>query len=256
MPATSTIISCPAGQWTSVAQRMDLRTSLMVQCPELPTTTSNTFGTTLNGGVAGQVIAADPLRARLVIFKAALDASTASYRIFPGADGGGGMAGENGTTNFPASYDTGRSQLAQAAWSQLATGAGTHAEPVQFIVETYQCVGLILGITTAAPTYTGPYGVVPPGIWLAPDLAGGPTIFRLSTKIDGELTIQEWFAWPVGTGDVNAQVYEVFDPPPTPETQITVAMPALSPHGKQAAIDLLAAMRRNVNDEDGRPNDA
>lgn len=247
MPAVSTIISCPAGQWTSIAQRMDRRTSLLVQCPELATTTIWTAPIVL-AGVGTQLVGANPLRRSLM-----MSSGFGTRRIKVGPSNAvsaqsGILISDNAADNSVQpvlQVDDSWGEWAQSAWWAWNDGAGN--DTVSCFQEVLLCAGLVLAITTAPPTYTGPYGSVAPGIWIAPDLSGGPAKFSLSEQFDGDLVFQEWFAWPVGSGSVNVQVYEAFNLPPDSVTNITVQIPALSPHGKQAAIELLAKMQEGKN---------
>lgn len=247
MPAISTIISCPAGQWTSIAQYMESRRSLMVQCPEQNLTVAATSPAVLNDGAAHTIAAADPLRRSMTIAVGPPDVSVSV-----------GTFGPNGAPLFaidPASTipltvnvnDYDYPQSVKSLWSATVLGDGTHGCPVTVLTEVSTCAAIILGIVNTVATYAGPGGTVPVGVWQSPDLSSGGTQFRLDNVSNADLVIQEWFAWPVGSGSVKVQVFQAFDMP-EPETQLTVQIPALSPHGKKAAQDLLAAMMRSRED--------
>lgn len=247
MPVTSTIVPCPAGQWTSVAQYMETRRSLLIQCPEQADAISSAVVPIVNDNVTRTLIAANPLRKRLVVSIGAIDASTTEIFFFAGTGTSGGIYILPVSPQYPMVFDTAESRIAAEKWSANVNGNATHAQVFFLTVQIATCVAVIVGINTSGPTYTGPYGTVPLGIWTSPNLEAGPQVFRLDRDNDGELVKQEWFVWPVGSGTVNVQVFQTFDLPPK-RSALVVQLPSMSPHGKLAAWQLIKAMRQKVKD--------
>lgn len=254
MPVTSTIVPCPAGQWTPICEYMDRRKSLMVQCPEVNRIVNSTRVDSTDIVPLSISLPANSLRASLLW---TLTVNTPPMRyvvVSPVADGA--------ASGSPFGVDLVRTaylyvddeKLVRLAWSSGFSAAGAFSFTECVFEEFYQCRAVILGINTSGPTYAGPYGTVPLGIWTSPDLDSGPAMFRLSDDFDDELTIQQWFAWPVGTGTINVQVFQSFSLP-EPRSALTVQIPSLSPHGKQAAMDLIAAMTQRVPDGLWLPDD-
>src|SRR5262245_28514261 len=66
MPFNETVVPCPPNAWTSVAQWLDRRKVLRIQCPQIaPTLKNNTV--TATAGTSGPLIAANELRLSLQI---------------------------------------------------------------------------------------------------------------------------------------------------------------------------------------------
>lgn len=141
-------------------------------------------------------------------------------------------------------------EWAQKAWYATAPFLGVGLGLALTFEEIFTCESIILGINTATPLSSGN----PLGIWESPDLLNGGSEFRLSRATDYDLTIQEWFAWPVGSGTVNVQVFQSFDVP-VEFPMMTVQLPQLSPHGKEAARRLLDAMQDARDREQGNDPD-
>lgn len=242
MPAVSQIVACPAGQWTSIAQYMDTRQSLMVQCPVSDMALTRA-ATPINGVGQLTVLGANPLRRR-VIFSCQPGVS-ATVMVAPintnfGASEGIPIFAPAGSTYIPAlTIDDSWGDYAKQAWFGWNQTALVNVV-VYAYQEIYACQSIILGISSASVS-SGVSGV-PVGIWESPDLLNGGSEFRLSRAQEADLVIQEWFAWPVGSGTVKVQVFQAFDVP-VDYSQFTVQMPSLSPHGKKAAMDLLDAMQ-------------
>jgi hypothetical protein len=183
--------------------------------------------------------------------KDTFDASTTGFRIYPNTDSNGGFIWLPRDAVAPIMFDTATDEMAAAQWNAAAQGAGTHAEFVQFIVETAVCPGIILATTQNAAVAGGPYGSQPPGIWLSPDFGSGPAIFQLSDDIQDEQVIQQWYCWTVGSATVNVTVSEswaVDQPPPVPEKFVGI-LPKLSPSAMDALNDLLARTADVPEDE-------
>lgn len=236
MPVQSQIIQCPAGVWTSIAQLMPRRRSLMVQCPESATSLLQASVGILTGGTS-QLCAANQLR-KSVIFAAGdvsrdlmvapsaapsnFDSLCIQQSVVPG--------------QLPALVisESTYGAWARSLWACLNNGALNAT--VLVMQEVYTCRAIILGIKADPVTYTGPFGAAPAGIWTSPDLAAGGATFRLNSVADADLTIQEWFAWPVGSGTIGVQVFQAFDdaPPISEDTYTTfdVGLPQLSSLGK------------------------
>ena len=141
--------------------------------------------------------------------------------------------------------------MAAQAWSAQVIGNNTHGEAFYFIVETYQCAGIILATTQNPAVSGGPYGSQPPGIWAGPDFGSGPTIFELPLIEGDESLMQQWYCWPVGSVTVNVTVtesWEIDQPPPVPEKFVGI-LPKLSPSAMDALNDLLARTADVPQDE-------
>lgn len=245
MPAVSTIVACSAGQWTSIAQYLDARQSLIVQCPELANTSfGNDYQILANSGFAA-FLAADPTRVRISFSVPKLDAGITKIWIGPNLTTDGGIAINSASASFPVQYDTGVSQIAGQQWFADVIGGGGATQDIFSIEEYATCPALVLGINKSTAVKDGPYGKAPVGIWTSPDLSSGGSQFRLSRATDYDLVIQEWFAWPIGVGVFSVQVFQAFDVP-IEYAPLTVTMPSLSPHGKKAAQDLIDKIQGQV----------
>lgn len=250
MAVQSQTITCPTGNWTSIAQQLDRRQALLVQCPQVAPTVVAGVGAAVNNGVIHQILAANALRTRVAWCYPAVDASTTDVAFFPGTTNGG-LVYAPGIGTLPLMYDTGpNSPLAASVWNAIVGGAATHSEVFPYITEVQKCAVIVLGVSIAVPTYTGLFGTTPFGIWTSPYLASGPAIFRLSAASDFDLVKQEWFAWPIGSGNVTVQVYQSFDSsidvPPTTQDSFRHRLPQLSP----MALRHLEILKSRLNGED------
>jgi hypothetical protein len=256
MPVQSQTIVCPSNQWTSIAEYMDRRATLIVQCPQQAVTVQQTNVVTV-GGVPTVFAAANPLRTRLILTGStintiwySLDAAT-----LPGATNFAGIpltTGNPGTgLNKIGQYEITGPMAGEGWWYETAT-----IQDVVKIEETVTCAAIVLGIKTLPASVAGPYGSVPPGIWQTPDLLSGPSEFRINRAADADLVIQEWFAWPVGSGDVTVQIFQAFDDlPPQLDADygtFQVGLPSLSPAGKMYLDNLrrkISGIDRGIHDE-------
>ena len=241
-------VQCPAGDWTPLCELRPGRKSLAIQCPQYGVAVASVEALIVNDDIVRQVVAANPLRSRLVTSAVGLAATTSSLQWFPTSGGSGGILVFQGIT-FPVTYDTGEnSPMAAAAWEATAVGDGAHAVPILTMSETYVCPGLILATNISGPLIAGPYGETPAGYWLPAQPPGGPgggdSWFRLDERIDSALCWQQWFCWPVGATTVVVPVIEAFEVvvPPAPETYLTVQLPTVG----KAAMDNLRRLQAAI----------
>lgn len=226
---------------------MDRRIALMVQCPEVATTKTytNTAITT-----AALIAAANPLRKSLMIENGSPTASAALPIVGTvQAD----VAAKQGiligpSPNFATPIEGLQVDEKWGEWSQKAWYAisGFSAGPIAVLTyeEIWQCQSIILGVNTSQLATDG---VTPAGVWQSPDLSSGGSQFRLNRNDDGDLVIQEWFAYPVGTGNITVQVFQSFDDLPTVVDGSTgffdVMLPRLSQSGQHHLDNLLSKLK-------------
>ena len=241
-------VQCPAGDWTPLCELRPGRKSLAIHCPQYGVAVASVEAAIINDGSIRQVVAANPLRSRLVTSVGDLGATTNTLQWYPTSGGTGGILVVQGV-NFPITYDTGpNSPAAAAVWEANALGDGAHAVAILMISETYVCPGLILATNISGPLIAGPYGETPAGYWLPAQPPGGPgggdSWFRLDERIDSALCWQQWFCWPVGATTVVVPVIEAFEVvvPPAPETYLTVQLPTVG----KAAMDNLRRLQAAI----------
>lgn len=246
MPVQPSIIACPAGQWTSIAQQMDARNALMVACPQCGSSKYKLNIPAMPSGVATAILPADSRRRFFAI------GTNGAQPVIIGTDDADVSLGYGipisvdplGSSNgqFFASSDWG--QWIQEAWFANTVGAGT----VHLLVwaDSPICPAIILAMNTSTVLRPGPFGTAPDGFWLANNLEAGPDIFRLSREADQELVSQQWYAWPVGTGTVNVAVYQSFDFPPATEDMatFTARLPPLDAAGQRHLETLRERIRQ------------
>jgi hypothetical protein len=237
-------VPCPASQWTQLTEYRPGRKSLMMVCPQVANTFNGGTVSILDDGLAHGLLAADPLRARVVFSLFFVNATTTNICVGPTSGGHGVGLYQSTNTAINSQWDSGIDQIASQNWYGIVSGTGGHAQGIEILTETYQCRAIILATTQNLAVAGGPYGSAPPGNWLSPDLSAGPANFRLQEPLDGEQTIQAWYAWPVGSITVNVTVSEAWDimqPPPPPE-KFSVSLPKLSRDAKLALYDLLGRL--------------
>lgn len=243
MPVQSQVISCPVNQWTAIAQYLDRRTSLLVQCPERSTTTNYIKVTNVWAAAATQIVGANTLRKSLMVSSSDPKAQVVSINAVDAAAliGIPLPAFAGGALSLPLQIDDSWGEWSQQAW-YLANASGGGTSTATAYEELWNCAAVILGINTSVSLIAGPYGNAPSGLWQTPDLSG-PQTFNLSKLFDGDLVIQEWFAWPVGTAGLTIpiQVFQSFDDAPIPDyfSSFQVSLPQLSTEGKMHLSNLL-----------------
>lgn len=252
MPVQSQIIQCPAGQWTAIAQMMESRRALIVQCPESNTNTNYSSVSNTWPNAPSILVAANPLRRSLMASCSQAPTSAISTNVTDLTGGIGiplnGVFGGNGAGTVE--IDDSWGEWPQDEWFFKNTSGGSTVTCSVF-EEIFLCRSVVLGIAQTV-AIAGPNGNAPPGIWTSPTLDSGPATFRLTAVQDADLVIQEWFAWPVGTGTVGVQVFQAFDLPPLsldPNfATFDVGMPQLSAQGKYH----LDSLRRKIAASEGR----
>lgn len=244
---TQDVVQCPAGEWTQIAEYRTGRKSLLVQCPQL-----NTASTLLDFALPAEVftIIAEPRATRKqLVF--AIDASVAAatpvvmgpapvYSFFTFATVGGLCTPQTIT------IDEDWGDVLRGEWGAECLQADANSDCI--VIDTwYECIGVVLGITTNVQTPVSAYGQAPAGFWVQPDPGSGPTVFSLSEGQHSDIVRQAWYAWPVGTGDANGNVYvpviEAYEPSLWDGRMIEVPRPRLSRGGSLALQDLLRRLQ-------------
>lgn len=217
---------------------------MQVQCPQVAKTTKITTIVALAVDV-GILATANPLRSSIIMSSGDFGKDIAAQTQ--------DLAGNEGVYPLQSSFngvlytpilivDESWGGFAALEWDYFNGDPGNVT--VDVLESIYQCRAVILATSQFPAVAGGTYGTVPPGIWLSSDMDTGPTIFNLQDTLDGEVTWQKWYAWPVGSVAVNVTVTEAWDedqPAETPK-KFNVTLPKLSPDGIAALNALLDSM--------------
>ncbi len=243
-------VLCQPAAWTPICEYRPTRKSLIIQVPPIACESSFGNATLTDTGVATTILPTDIWR-RAITFVVGQNDCNVIVGVGPGGGGytqGGITVSQPGALNPPVildgSYPDGPNQA--SVQSEWCAGNKTPATSclLEWLTVSYQLVGVILATAQNPSVAGGPFGSAPPGNWLSSDLSAGPASFRLQADLDGDQTIQQWFAWPVGSIAVNVTVSEAFEVviPPPPPKYLTVQLPQLSPEAMQELQRLQASL--------------
>lgn len=220
---------------------------LRIQCPQIANTLTQTSYNYVGGAFTNPLIAANPLRKRLLITIMDSGGNMTKQQLAPYYTG---FAAPVGIEMASALYfrPPDDSTEAKAAW--LATGswaAGAINTLYMMYEEAYQCASIILATSLVTKLVATHFGSFPEGYWTSGDLSKGAESFTLDAT-DGDAVVQEWYCWPVGSIAVAVNVMQSFDPPPIPPplddySSFTIQMPSLPREGRKALDRLLARAR-------------
>lgn len=244
MPVQASLVTCQSGAWTPVAEYMERRQSLMIQCPELAPTVNEHNASITDGTPSPIILTANPLRTAVLFCWRLNNGPLTFATLWPNGipDPSGNHIGIDARTD--GEYAVTQPELAALQWQGNSAGTAPWTLSVSSHQTLQVCSSIILGIVNTTPTVAGPAGTTPIGLWESPDLSSGGSEFRLTRSQDYDLVSQEWFAYPVGTGNVQVQVYQTYEAPDldavTKRSTTAVKLPRLSRGATGALKDLLA----------------
>lgn len=217
-----------------------------MQCPQFATAPVSHTALITDDGTNQILATSNVLRTNLLLRGRPWPAGATNGIIFPDPPSGGGQGQYvSAATDIDinaANWGT----MVSAEWLAAIGGNGLSSVRYDVFESIIGCEAIILGISQAVPTNTGPNGVLPFGIWQSSDLSSGGSQFRLSWTADNDLVTQEWFAWPVGNAPISIQVFQAFDMPPATEdlTTFTARLPQLDTAGKRHLETLRERIRQ------------
>jgi hypothetical protein len=237
---------------------MDARQSLLVQCPEVATELNYTL-LDVPSNTTPMLFAADALRKSFMVAYTDANPVYISTNLADAASEQGFALLNTFTTsvfNVPWLKMNDAGEWPQQAW-YVANPSATDVK-ISVWEELYTCRAIILGINTGVQNTDGPAGPAPIGIWTSPNLDGGPAIFKLARHLDHDMTIYEWFAYPVGIGSISIQVFQAFElldlDTDAMQGKIKVGLPQLSPAAKRHLHDLRSRLNGKKEPPHALPN--